>query len=228
MVQLNGMKVPQKEKIRELRSKGKTYSEINKILNFDTPKSTMSCICKDVLLPKHYITRVKQINCKNLEIARKNMTANRELKRKRLTAEFYRKNKNLKQFLKNKKSAKIFLACLYLAEGGKTRRGSLMFGNSDPRIIRLFLSLLRRAYVVDESRLRCTLQCRADQNIKSLQRFWSRVAGVPIGRFFKPQVDKRSLGKKTIKTDYKGVCRIDYFSANVFHELMMIGKIITE
>lgn len=228
VVQYVGMKFKQREKIRQLRKKGKTYSEINKLLKLKIPKGTISYICQNIKLPKSYNGKVKAINCRNLRAARQRAAEARDKKQQELVDDFYKKNVNLRKLLNNKKTSKILLACLYLAEGGKTRKGSLMFGNSDPRIIKFFLSLLRNTFVLDEKKFRCTLQCRADQNIKSLQQFWSNITDIPPILFYKPQIDKRSLGKRTLKKEYKGVCRLDYFSAEIFHELMMIGKIITE
>jgi len=101
-----------------------------------------------------------------------------------------------------------------------------MFGNSDPPIITLFLSLLRRCYNIDENKFRCTLQCRADQNIPKLEKFWSQVTKIPMPQFYKARIDPRTIGKPSRKPDYKGVCRIDYFSGDIFMELKQIMEVI--
>ncbi len=118
------------------------------------------------------------------------------------------------------------LAALYLREGAKTQNGSLRFGNPDPFIISLFLNLLRYCYKIDESKFRCTLQFRADQDIKNLERFWSKVTGISLTQFHKSRVDPRTKGKISRKKDYKEVCCIIYFSADTFIELIQIPKII--
>lgn len=59
--------------------------------------------------------------------------------------------------MNNKDVKKIALAMLYLGEGGKKQRGSLMFGNSDPVIINLFLRYLRDCYNIDEKKFRFIL-----------------------------------------------------------------------
>ena len=81
---------------------------------------------------------------------------------------------HLSDEIQKKNTAKIAFAMLYLGEGAKKTRGSLMFGNSDPLVIRLYLNLLRSCYRIDENKFRCTLQCRADQDVKKLEKFWSR------------------------------------------------------
>ena len=69
-------------------------------------------------------------------------------------------------------------------------------------------------------------QCRADQDIKKLEKFWSKITKIPPSQFYKARIDKRTIGKKTLKLEYKGVCRIDYFSADIFTELMKLPRIL--
>jgi hypothetical protein len=123
-------------------------------------------------------------------------------------------------------SAKLTLAVLYLGEGSKTRRGAMAFGNSNPEIIRLFLHLLRKTYVIDENRFRVTVQCRADQAIPALEKFWSNITHIPMSQFYKARVDKRTIGVPSRKRDYKGVCKIDYFSASAYHDIMSACRVI--
>ncbi|MEK7147181.1 MAG: hypothetical protein AAB772_02910, partial [Patescibacteria group bacterium] len=134
--------------------------------------------------------------------------------------------KHLNVIIKNPDVAKIALTMLYIGEGTKSHKGSLIFGNSDPKTINLFLRLLRFCYHIDENKFRCTLQCRADQNIKALEKFWSQTTGVPLRQFYKARIDPRTIGIPSKKPDYKGVCRIDYFSADIFNEIMKITEII--
>jgi hypothetical protein len=132
----------------------------------------------------------------------------------------------LNLFTSTWKRTKVVLTALYLGEGSKTRKGSLAFGNSDPYIISLFLNLLRKCYKIDEKKFRCTIQCRADQNIKNLEEFWTSVTKIPLVQFYKARIDPRTIGKPSKKLDYKGVCRIDCFSGEIYLELMQIPKII--
>jgi hypothetical protein len=133
---------------------------------------------------------------------------------------------HFKDILRDKNVAKISLAMLYLGEGSKTHKASLMFGNSNPDIIKLFLDLLRYCYNINEEKFRCTVQCRADQDIKKLESFWSELTKIPRGQFYGARIDPRTMGKKTKKINYKGVCRIDYFSADIFLELEKITEIL--
>ena len=125
--------------VQKLRARGKTYAEIRKILTLSTPKSTLSCWCRGMKLPKWYSAKIQKINQKNLTKARVfSITAKRQL-REKLFNELGNKNRYLMRFLNNRDIGKLVLVALYLAEGSKFLKGSIAFGNSDPVIIRLFL-----------------------------------------------------------------------------------------
>lgn len=126
----------------------------------------------------------------------------------------------------DKPVAKLVLATLFIGEGSKRTSSSLVFGNSNVYVIQLFLRLLRSCYIVDESRLHCTVQCRADQDQRHLVQFWSKATGIAERQFYKSRVDLRTIGKPSEYAEYKGVCRIDYFSAEVYNELRAISSVL--
>lgn len=209
-----------------LRRQGKMYAEIERILRKRISKSTLSYWCKGVPLPGGYGRKLKLFNLANLERARQKAAVVNRVKRQQRIEALVKKNKHLADFLDNQDAAKVALAILYLAEGSKTTSATVVFGNADPFVITLFLRLLRFCFVVDESKLRCTVQCRADQNIPELEHFWSKLTKIPPRQFYPAQIDPRTKGKPTRKKDYRGVCRIVYFSAPTFYELQQIVTII--
>lgn len=220
-------KIQLKNKVIELRKQGKTYKEIQMEIGKFIPKSTLSYWCCNINLPTNYQNRIQEYNKLSLIKARELALIVNKAKREKYLKSVNDHNKYLTSKLKNKDTAKIALALLYLGEGSKNpKRGSLVFGNSDPFIISLFLYLLRYCYKIDENKFRCTLQCRNDQNIKKLEKFWSRITKIPLSKFYKARIDSRTIGKKSVKPDYKGVCRIDCFSAKILIELLQIPKII--
>lgn len=217
-----------KERVLELRKSGNTYSEIINLLGKNIPKSTLSGWCKNIPLSSESKLRIKNKILSNASKARILALRTNRIKRKNYLESVEKRVSYLKDSLKNKNIAKISLAMLYLGEGSKCTQGSLMFGNSDPKIIKLFLKLLRYCYVIDENKFRCTLQCRADQNIKNLENFWSNMSKISLNKFYAAKIDSRTIGKKTKKNDYKGVCRIDYFSADIYNELTKIIELLTK
>lgn len=214
-----------RESAQQLRQKGKTYSEIINLLQTNIPKSTLAYWCRNISVPKSYHAKVRKLNKMNLAEGRKISSRNRKERRENFLKDVDIKNENLYNiFANNSYSRKIALTILYLAEGSKTARGGLMFGNSDPTIVLMFVNLMRECYKLDERKFRCTLQCRADQDIKKLEKFWSKTTKISLKQFYKARVDKRTLGQVSKKQDYKGVCRIDYFSSAVDLELKRIAQ----
>ena len=80
--------------------------------------------------------------------------------------------------MQNREIAKIALAMLCLGEASKTR-GSFSLGSTDPRIITLFIELLKKCFTFDLEKIRCTVQCRADQNIELLETYWLNITKIP-------------------------------------------------
>ncbi len=80
----------------------------------------------------------------------------------------------------------------------------------------------------DQDKIRCTIQCRADQDQKKLKNFWQNVVKLPNSSFYKTRVDPRSKGKKTKKADYHGVLRIDYLSSKTQLDLESLAELIFE
>lgn len=209
-----------------LRVQGKTYPEIQNALGIKVPKGNLFYWFQSIKLTPEQAEKIKQQNLRSLVGTRLKAHAVLKQKREKYLASVADRVKNFDSILTNKKMAKTALALLYITEGSRSAHGSLVFANSDPYLISLFLHLLRFCYTIDEQKMRCTVQCRADQNIKDLEHFWARITGITPDRFCKALVDPRTVGKPTKKLDYKGVCKIQYYSAGIALELLAIARII--
>lgn len=216
-----------KKLVKKLRSKGKTYSEISKKIRYPIPKSTLSAWCTNAKLPKWYQSKVDEINNKNLSKARKMAWVSNKIKRERLLSELSKNNEHLVQKLNDGDVLKIILAVLHATEGAKwkSHRG-LMFGNSDPDIVNLYLRLLNLCYGINSEKLKCRVGYRADQNPYSLKRYWSRITSIPLKNFYKMKADPRTIGKITKNKHYKGVCVISCAGTHIQLELEAIPKLI--
>lgn len=219
-----------KNNIRRLRSKGKTYSEIKQILNLKIPKSTISNWCKSVKLPIWYENKINNLNYKSLKKARKYAILASLAKKEKFFLKISKDNKeNTYKYLKNKIIKKMLLSILYLGEGVKWRSHSgLMLGSSDPMIVKMYIKLLKQCYDISPNKLKCRISYRADQNIKSLQKHWSMITSISLKNFYKTKPDPRTIGKKTKKNNYKGVCVIMGGSTQIQLELELISKLIEE
>ena len=74
---------------------------------------------------------------------------------------------------------------LYAGEGSKGD-GSVIFANSDPRMVALFCSWLRHFFEIDESRLRVRLYLHEGLDLAAATAFWSELTGISESQFLKP------------------------------------------
>lgn len=217
-----------KQRIITLRRAGKTYREIRKTLGKPIAKSTLSLWCQNIKLPAWYRTKIREINFKNISRAQKIAWINNRKKRKllleSLKAEALKVIKHL-----DKENLKIILAALYLGEGAKWKSHSgLMLGSSDAGIITLYLRLLDKCYGIKSQEIKCRVCYRADQDIEKLQGYWSEITKIPIKNFYKTKPDPRTLGRRTMKKEYKGVCVLTCRGANIQLELEQITGLLIE
>lgn len=216
-------------KVQELRRLGNTYGEIKKILNISIPKSTLSEWCKNVVLPSWYTSRIKKLNLNNLSRGRQIALEINKIKRDIFIKEINKNNLLIAKGIKNIKTAKIALSMLCLGEASKYNRKTrscFSLGNSDPRIIVLFLSLLKYCFKFDINKVRCTVQCRADQNTVTLENYWREITNIPQKLFYKTRIDPRTIGKPTNKSSYKGVLKVDYFDTKIQLDLESLANLI--
>lgn len=215
--------------VRRLRSLGKTYGEIQTILQTKFPKSTLAEWCSKVNLPKSYSERISKLNLNNLNKARMIAVEINKIKREEFFKRIKTQNLLIADRIIDREVAKIALAMLCLGEASKYNpitRSSFCLGSSDPRIIILFLKWLNVCYDFDKTKIRCTVQCRADQDVVALQKFWMKVTNIPDYLFYKSRIDPRTIGKPTLKKNYKGVLRVDYFDTKVQLDLESLSDLI--
>ena len=119
----------------------------------------------------------------------------------------------------------LALSMLYLGEGFK--KDTFGMGNSDPMILKLFVTLLLKIYLVPLDKLSCELHLRADQDPKKIKKYWSQELGIPIGNFKWVSIDKRTLGSPTYPY-YKGVCIVRFGSIAIQRKLLYTSKIFCQ
>lgn len=215
-----------KQQVIELRKQGKTYGEIQSILVKKIAKSTLSDWCKNIPLPPEYLSRVNALILSGLSKSRASALAKKREINDRNHEELVERYTPIKALIGDKQVALIALSMLCLGEGSKN--DDLYLGNSDPRIIRLFLELIKKCFEFNLEKVRCTVQCRADQDIEELENYWRRVTGIPKRLFYKTRIDKRTIGKKTLYPEYRGVLRVDYMNREVQKTLKVLYNLLAE
>lgn len=211
----------------ELRSQGLTYSEISHSLHQIIPKGTYNSWFKNMTLPSHYYKKIKDLNRNHLKNSRLLAIEVNKKKRKVYLEKIDKNNLNTSILINDIQTAKIALSTLCLGEASKYKASkSFSLGNSDPRIIYIFLSLLKKCFDFNIEKVRCTVQCRADQNTQELERYWQEQTGIPKRLFYKTRIDPRTIGKKTKKKDYMGVLRVNYIDTKVQLELESLSNLV--
>jgi hypothetical protein len=107
---------------------------------------------------------------------------------------------------------------LYAGEGSKTR-GDVGFANSDPQLILIFITWLRRFFDVDESRLRVKLYLHEGLDLEAAIEFWSTLTGIPPRQFGKPY---RAVADPSIRrTKHVMGCPCIAYSCAAVHRRVM-------
>lgn len=213
-----------REKAIDLRKKGLSLSEISDVINI--PKNTIQGWVREIKLTKSQKERLKK---KEAECGRKGLSKALQINRDRKIKWQESIKKRAKKFrtvlYKKNDIAKLLCGILYLCEGAKYPASRhLAFGSSDPRMIKLFLSLLRSNFNVDEKKFRCRIMHRYDQDGNALCRHWSKLTKIALSKFYRSYKDKRTKGQVTTNKDYKGICAVIYFSTDLQYELQSIGE----
>jgi hypothetical protein len=172
------------ESAKKLRREGNTYSDIQKILDSDFHKSTLSLWFKDIKLNLDEQSRLKQNIDKKLKIAQEKFVANSKIRRIKYFGLLKKRNAHLLPLI-NSDIQKLLLSILYLGEGAKTKSTqNLSLASSNPKIIELYLSLLKTCFILDNSKFRIRIQCRSDQNIEKLEDYWKNITKISSKQFY--------------------------------------------
>jgi len=210
-----------KDKAVKLRKQGRSIRDIESELKI--PRSTLSGWFKNIELKKSQKKILEQKHQKALIKARKGAVKwhNKQKADRILVAEI-EAEKTLNKILINDEILELSLAMLYLGEGTKAGTKTSM-GNSDPLILKLFLKSIQNLYNLKIDSISFYLHLRADQNPELMKKYWSKELKVPIKRFRKVSIDKRTIKTKTY-SHYKGVCVIDCGNVAIQRKLVYISR----
>lgn len=167
-------KVAERQRARELRARSWTLQEIASELGVS--KASVSTWVRDVHFEPRPRNRGHPAGPKHPMRLKKEA----ELERCRHEAELW-----VGELVDDELALEMFALALYAGEGGKTD-GCIVFANSDPVLVRLFLRWLRARFAIDESRLRMGLYLHADLDLDAAVRHWSEATGIPSTQFQRP------------------------------------------
>ncbi len=119
------------------------------------------------------------------------------------------------QRLMHKAPVEFFQLCtalLYWCEGAK-KTTALKFANSDPKLVKTFLTTFRKGFLPDESKFRALVHLHEYHDEKKQLLFWSKVTNIPLKQFNR-SYKKPHTGKRQ-KADYPGCITISYGKATL-------------
>ena len=190
-----------------MRSRGHSLPEINKALSI--PKTTIFRYVKDVkILPEFLI---------EWSIKRGGSRKRKLLKEAKASEE----GKILVRDLSNKEKL-LFLSALYWGEGSKKDFG---LSNTDPMLIKIFVTGLREVFGVTDEQLRISIRLYEDLDKDRSLSFWSQVVNIPKDKFIGVNV---LVGKKKGKLEH-GMCRVRVLKGgDILKKVNGINKAVIE
>jgi hypothetical protein len=124
-------------------------------------------------------------------------------------------------------SDEAFLAAgvaLYAGEGAK---GSLVFANMNPEMIRFFCRWLRHFFEIDETRLRVRVYLHEGLDLGAAEAFWSELTGVPLSQFRAPYRAQADATMRLSKHEH-GCAYVRYSCSRTHREIMgLVGALLT-
>ena len=216
-----------RERARELRHAGKTYTEISESLGVEIPKSTLNHWVSDVLLTPEQQERIATKEQDGATRGREGglwggaAGFNKEMKRRRIEAAREQAKPIVERLAGNEDALMLMASALYMGEGAKSG-DHFAISNSDPRIIQVWLAILREIFDIDERKFRCQIMITEGMDEETLKEYWSEITGISTQQFIKSGIRKDSGGLK--RGGYKGVCVIYYHSLEVKRLLDAIGQ----
>jgi transposase-like protein len=211
------MKKLEKMKAIELRKIGYSLNEI--VSEIGVSKSTISMWVRNVFLSKEskirLLTKITagQLSSQESHRAQRIAKENAAKQRARIILNDISFNVNI---------SRLICALLYFCEGRKSPYSGISFMNSDPGLMKLFLTTLRTSFSLDETRFRVQVHLHSyhDKNVQL--KFWSKIMNIPIVQFIKPYQKKSSGLYK--KDGYQGCVNVQYHDVTISRELRMIAQ----
>ncbi len=123
---------------------------------------------------------------------------------------------------KNIQEAKLFGmgVGLYWGEGTKADNASVRLGNSDPALLRIFISFLIKFFKIKKVDLRFHLHIFSDINPEEATNFWVKQLGIKKIQLYKPTITRTGkLGTYKKKSRY-GVLTLYYCNSKLKKVLM--------
>ena len=199
----------QKDKAVKMRMDGKTYSEI--LREVRVAKSTLSLWLCDVGLSKPQKQRITK---KRLDAAKRGGAKKKQIRVDQTSLIYKNAFKDISKL--SKRELWLIGIALYWAEGAKQKTHNISqrldFGNSDPRMVLLFMTWLRVCLKISKDDIYLSIYIHENNKhrIKQVRRYWCDCIGIENDDIKYIYYKKHNLKtyRKNIGKDYYGLLRI--------------------
>jgi len=214
-------KLIEKRKVIELRKKGKSYSEIRKIIKVS--KSSLSLWLKNVMLTDEQVNGLKMKKVMAVERYKKAMKIKRQTK-----LDGYYQNQVKKWIPLSNREKFIAGLFLYWGEGNKVSTNLVNVSNTDPSVIKFAIYWMEKCLKIPMNEIYIKLHLYSDMNIEQETEFWSKTLGIDKERFTRPYI-KKSLRKDIDQKGFgHGTCNISAYKTVIKENILMAIKGISD
>ena len=202
-----------------MRTKGYSMKEISALLS--VAKSTASVWVRDVALSRSAQERIAE-RCTKGQLAAQEAHYEQTRRREQDARDFAQGV--MKKFHPDQVVERVMCSLLYLCEGGKiyNNRGNFAFVNSDPALVASYLNLLRRSFVLDESKFRACIHLHGYHDAKAQLAFWAKVTRIPTRQFMRPHLKKES--GQSIRAEYQGCIQVVYNDKMMLRQILALSR----
>lgn len=213
---LSIMKIALKNEAILLRKEGYSLGEIKE--KVPVSKGTLSLWLRNIVLPEEAQKKIDSKKTNGQIASRKAKLAQTALREKEAEslAETMLNTINL-----GNAEIKLMCAMIYYCEGIKNVRDGVVFTNSDPGMIGLFLALFRKSFVLEEKKFRVCVHLHSYHDKDKQLNFWSKTSSIPVQQFIKPYQKPHSGLYK--KEGYQGCVSVRYGNVRIAREMKAIA-----
>ena len=197
------MKEKEKHKAKELRKQGISLNEISNRLGIS--KSSASIWTRDIHLSREQQEKLYERNPFMLKSNGWKKKSENYREKRRQYQELGRRDARKRDLLHAK-------GCmLFWAEGSKTKN-AIIFVNSDPDMMVLFIEFLSKSIKIKSEEIRVSVNCHLGNGltVNQIENYWLKLLGLPRSCLNKTTINRVSKYSKKLKKNklIHGVCRI--------------------
>ncbi|HNY36051.1 MAG TPA: hypothetical protein PLD14_00760 [Candidatus Pacearchaeota archaeon] len=205
-----------------LRKKGFSYNEILDIV--PVGHGTISRWCCDIELTEKQKNRIKDKQ-RNVPLI-KNLieTSIKNKEQDRLWA-----NKIFSKVNIDKNALLVSGAMLYWAEGYNSGTNqSAIFTNTNPEMVKIMMRFFREILLVDNSKMKVMVRIGEKGDVKRAENYWSKITGLSMDRFQKPEILKLKENSKSLERCPNGICRLSVYDVTVRRKIYNLISLMIE